>query len=205
MWRRRVMDFLRLFDGKVEELAPEVDLFTFREINRTKPTWKASLTTDAAWGGQSTADFSIKSGRGLFSGVISKEPLKDAIPPEKLGFAAVTFQLPDDSYMKCDDYRNLVVRGRPDDNLFSITLRGVAILAPELAYQGYVRAAAPHIVDMVLPFESFVQTRGGKISERQLILDGGVRFNAISIALTSQKGGPFAFEIDRIFINNQTF
>mmetsp|Transcript_32263 Transcript_32263/g.102874 ORF Transcript_32263/g.102874 Transcript_32263/m.102874 type:complete len:240 (-) Transcript_32263:187-906(-) len=208
VWRRRAVEFLKLFDGRVYEVAPELELFAFREALKKgaaeKLSWKASILTDASWGGSSTAAFSIsEEGRGVFEGAISKE---GDLPPEKLGFAAVTFHQADDSYMLAEDYENLVVRGLPDrDNTFSVTLRGVAIMAPELAYQGFIRRGSDDLADMILPFDSFLQTRGGRVSAQQLVLDGGVRFNAISFAVSNDQatpGGPFRFEFDKIFAAN---
>ena len=205
-WGQRGMNFLKLFDGQVDDIPKRLELFSFREVNALKPRWTASIMSDVSWGGKSVATFRVEDGRGIFEGDISKEKESTSdTRPDQLGFAAVTFQQIDKEYIICNDYQNLVIKARADAAHYSVTLRGVAILAPELVYQGFIKGEQAEIVEMILPFESFVATRAGRMSSQQLILDGGVRFTAITFAVVAQNTdfqGPFRFEIEALEASN---
>ncbi|KAJ8601171.1 hypothetical protein CTAYLR_009907 [Chrysophaeum taylorii] len=220
-WERHVIPFARLFDGHPEKAPTRRVLFAFTERHRqwqrdveatpSRPA-RAKITTDKGWGGRSWATFRVgRLGPGGGVGAVfegetrrSASLLAERPPPtEKLGFAAVTLDLCGDE-MICDDFEALTIRARPRDHrTYSVTLRGTALLAPDLNYQAFIKTRpSDTFVDLRCSFEHFVGLRGSRILDDNRVLDVP-RFSAISIAVAdTATDGPFRFELEVIHANN---
>mmetsp|Transcript_9009 Transcript_9009/g.13862 ORF Transcript_9009/g.13862 Transcript_9009/m.13862 type:complete len:233 (-) Transcript_9009:798-1496(-) len=198
----RIQSFLRLFDGTPDRLARRMRLFHFEDM---KNQFKATITTDKSWGGKSEASFNLeeRDGRtlGIFQGIISKEGNAEA---HKLGFAALTLEQKSGEFMNCDEYTTLVLRAKPDNCKYAVTLRNANFLAPEIVYQGFFKASnCKEISSLILNFDCFLPTRAAHLVEHEHILDVP-RFSGISLTICDRKyEGPFHIEIESIFVTNE--
>ena len=207
-WHRRVSPLLRLLDGSPDPLPATRSIFRFDGARGSAGAYTATVHTDREWGGRSRATFRVgnpgASGSptcAVFEGVIDRRPSAtpvDGAGAGRFGFAMLQLRRTDDDVTDCADYDALVLNARSDGRLYALSLRNSVPLAPNLAYQGFLAAAAGDgWRDFELPFTSFVATRGGKLLGTPRVLDVA-RFGSMSIAVADDLDGPFRIELGAI-------
>ncbi|KAJ1449334.1 NADH:ubiquinone oxidoreductase intermediate-associated protein 30 [Pelagophyceae sp. CCMP2097] len=218
------MDALRLVNGLPDAIPRTLPLFSLN--NRSEWKYEV-ITDKSVGGRSTASFHVAKlpggGVGGVFEGVIYSDTVTDFSLPEdqhelpKLGFAILTIQRKDGAAKKAAsrrgrvvdayDYDALSLRCITDGRLYSLSLRGATPYAPDLAYQGnaldlayqgYIMA--PHsktFQNMLLPFENFVATRGGRLmnSPRRLDL---ARIDLVSFSVADHVRGPFRFVFEEM-------
>ena len=153
--------------------------------------------SDGAWGGKSVAAFEREAHAAAFTGFTSLE-LPAGGETTRMGFCAVrSSPWPDHELVDCDDYGALEVCLRTDGRTYSINLDVDSFFTGEL-FQGFLTLpASPEWRTVVLPFEKFVLTRGGRFTERQRHLDRR-QVRALGFGITDGTHGPFRLELRHV-------
>lgn len=156
-----------------------------------------TTASDAAWGGKSFAAFEREARSAAFRGVTSLELPADGAA-SRTGFcAARSSPWPDHELVDCDDYGALELCLRTDGRTYGINLDVDSFFTGEL-FQGFLTLpASREWRTVILPFEKFVLTRGGRFTERQRHLDRR-QVRSLGFSITDGKHGPFRLEIRHV-------
>ena len=155
-----------------------------------------TTVTDAPWGGKSKASFSTE-GVAAFTGFTSLEKPTD-VGVGRTGFCAARSEpWPDQEVIDCDDYASIELVVRSDGRVYAVNLDVDSFFTGEL-YQGFINLpASPEWRTIVLPFEQFMLTRGGRATVRQRYLDR-CHVRSIGFSISDGREGPFRFECKSI-------